>query len=144
MVAPGGPCAGAQVVYQDDNAGPHTENGYTLWIREQFELLGWKLEFKRRKVILRLKQSRGGEPLYASWKRTLAVAQTPQPCLLCLGDLIPLHLRKFIKSIWYSIYRIMFVSFWSRHVNMACIHQVHGYTLQQDNWLRVLGWGVAN
>ena len=29
MVAPGGPCAGAQVVYQEDNAGPHTENGYT-------------------------------------------------------------------------------------------------------------------
>jgi hypothetical protein len=46
MVAPGGPCAGAQVVYQEDNAGPHTETGYTLWIREQFELLGWKLELQ--------------------------------------------------------------------------------------------------
>ena len=46
MVAPGGPCAGAQVVYQEDNAGPHTENGYTLWIQEQFELLGWKLELQ--------------------------------------------------------------------------------------------------
>ncbi len=46
MVAPSGPCAGAQVVYQEDNAEPHTEQGYTLWIREQFELLGWKLELQ--------------------------------------------------------------------------------------------------
>ena len=46
MVASTGPCAGAQVVYQEDNAGPHTEHGYTLWIREQFELLGWKLELQ--------------------------------------------------------------------------------------------------
>ncbi len=46
MVAPGGPCAGAQVVYQEDNPGPHTETGYTLWIREQLEVLGWKLELQ--------------------------------------------------------------------------------------------------
>ena len=29
LVGPGGPCEGAQVIYQEDNAGPHTENGYT-------------------------------------------------------------------------------------------------------------------
>jgi hypothetical protein len=46
MVAPSGPCAGAQVVYQEDNAGSHTEHGYTLWIREKFDLLGWKLELQ--------------------------------------------------------------------------------------------------
>jgi hypothetical protein len=31
---------------RQDNAGPHTETGYTLWIREQFELLEWKLELQ--------------------------------------------------------------------------------------------------
>ncbi len=29
LVGPGGPCEGAQVVYQKDNAGPHTEQAYT-------------------------------------------------------------------------------------------------------------------
>ena len=46
MVAPGGPCEGAQVVYQEDNAGPHTEAGYTQWLRDTFDALGWKLELQ--------------------------------------------------------------------------------------------------
>ena len=46
MVAPGGPCEGAQVVYQEDIAGPHTEAGYTQWLRDTFDALGWKLELQ--------------------------------------------------------------------------------------------------
>ena len=45
-MGPGGPCEGAQVVYQEDNAGPHTEHAYTEWMRDEFSTLGWKLEFQ--------------------------------------------------------------------------------------------------
>ena len=46
LVGPGGPCEGAQVIYQEDNAGPHTENGYTQWMEEKFLGLGWRLELQ--------------------------------------------------------------------------------------------------
>ena len=44
LIDTGGPCAGATVVVQQDNAGPHIEEAYSLWIHEQFESLGWKYE----------------------------------------------------------------------------------------------------
>jgi hypothetical protein len=34
----------ATVVVQQDNAGPHIEEGYRTWIHEQFEQLGWMYE----------------------------------------------------------------------------------------------------
>ena len=46
MVGPGGPCEGAQVIYQEDNAGPHTEAGYTEWMAAKFLELGWRLELQ--------------------------------------------------------------------------------------------------
>jgi hypothetical protein len=46
MVAPGGPCAGAIVVHQEDNAGPHKEGVYTEWLQAQFDDRGWKLELQ--------------------------------------------------------------------------------------------------
>jgi hypothetical protein len=44
MIDEGGPCEGAQVVVQQDNAGPHIEEEYSRWIRDQFEMLGWMYE----------------------------------------------------------------------------------------------------
>ena len=46
LVGPGGPCDGAQVIYEEDNAGPHTEAGYTQWMEEKFLGLGRRLEFQ--------------------------------------------------------------------------------------------------
>jgi hypothetical protein len=36
LVAPGRPCHGAQVIFQEDNAGPHTESIYHEWLNEKF------------------------------------------------------------------------------------------------------------
>jgi hypothetical protein len=36
LVAPGCPCHGAQVIFQEDNAGLHTEGIYHKWLNEQF------------------------------------------------------------------------------------------------------------
>ena len=44
LVQTGGPCDGATVVVQQDNAGPHIEEGYRTWMHEQFEQLGWMYE----------------------------------------------------------------------------------------------------
>ncbi len=44
LIDTGGPCVGAQVVVQQDNAGPHIEVEYSQWIHDQFEMLGWKYE----------------------------------------------------------------------------------------------------
>ncbi len=44
MVKPGGPCEGAVVVHQEDNAGLHIDKVYKQWLQEQFDLRGWKLE----------------------------------------------------------------------------------------------------
>ena len=42
MVAVGGPCEGAQVVFQEDNA----EGDYTSWMLAEFAKRGWKLELQ--------------------------------------------------------------------------------------------------
>ena len=39
---PGGPCEGAVVVHQEDNAGPHIDKTYKEWL--QANNRGWKLE----------------------------------------------------------------------------------------------------
>jgi hypothetical protein len=44
MVRPGGPCEGAEVVHQEDNAGPHIDKVYKQWLQDQFDVRGWKLE----------------------------------------------------------------------------------------------------
>jgi hypothetical protein len=44
LVGPGGPCEGAVVVHQEDNAGPHIDKTYKAWLQEQFDVRGWKLE----------------------------------------------------------------------------------------------------
>ena len=46
MVAPDGPCGGAKVILQEDNAGPHTQQEYTAWMQEAFVLHGWKIELQ--------------------------------------------------------------------------------------------------
>jgi hypothetical protein len=46
LVGPGDQCEGAQVVYQEDNTGPHTVYAYTQWMRDEFLKLGWRLELQ--------------------------------------------------------------------------------------------------
>ena len=46
LTATDGPCAGAQVVFQEDNAGPHTEKRYASWMNDTFADLGWKIELQ--------------------------------------------------------------------------------------------------
>jgi hypothetical protein len=46
MTAHDGACAGAQVILQEDNAGPHTEARYTALMMETFAELGWKIELQ--------------------------------------------------------------------------------------------------
>ncbi len=46
LVAPGGPCHGAQVIFQEDNAGPHTEGIYHEWLNEQFAARQWRVELQ--------------------------------------------------------------------------------------------------
>jgi hypothetical protein len=46
LIAPDAPCAGATVVFQEDNAGPHTEHEYAQWMQTTFQELGWKLELQ--------------------------------------------------------------------------------------------------
>ncbi len=46
LAAPGGPYEGAQVIYQEDNAGSLMETGYTQWMEEKFLGLGWRLELQ--------------------------------------------------------------------------------------------------
>ena len=44
LTAPGGPCEGALVILQEDNAGPHTEGNYHAWMTAAFAaLLSYKL-----------------------------------------------------------------------------------------------------
>jgi hypothetical protein len=44
LVEPGGPCEGAIVVHQEDNAGPHIDKTYKAWLQAEFDTRGWKLE----------------------------------------------------------------------------------------------------
>jgi hypothetical protein len=46
LLAPDGPCYGAQVILQEDNAGPHTEHNYTSWLKSEFELHKWRIELQ--------------------------------------------------------------------------------------------------
>ena len=46
LLAPGGPCHGAQVILQEDNAGPHTEGNYTSWLQSEFEKRAWRIELQ--------------------------------------------------------------------------------------------------
>ncbi len=50
LVAPGGRCAGAMVVHQEDKAGPHKEGKYSEWLTQEFERRGWKLELQAPQV----------------------------------------------------------------------------------------------
>ena len=40
LIAPDGPCAGATVVFEEDNAGPHTEKEHSSWMQTTFNELG--------------------------------------------------------------------------------------------------------
>jgi hypothetical protein len=44
LVDVGGACEGAQVVLQQDNAGPHIEVEYRGWMQHIFDELGWMYE----------------------------------------------------------------------------------------------------
>jgi hypothetical protein len=44
LVQEGGPCAGAIVLHQEDNAGPHIDKTYKDWLQGEFDRRGWKLE----------------------------------------------------------------------------------------------------
>ena len=46
LVSPGGPCSGAQVVFQEDNAGPHQEGTYREWMLAEFEQRNWMVELQ--------------------------------------------------------------------------------------------------
>jgi len=46
LIAPNGSCAGAQVIFQEDNAGPHTEARYSSWMKDTFADLGWRIELQ--------------------------------------------------------------------------------------------------
>lgn len=46
MVEVGGPCEGAVVIFQEDNAGPHCDETYRNYLREQFEARQWKIELQ--------------------------------------------------------------------------------------------------
>jgi hypothetical protein len=63
LVATGGPCAGALVILQEDNAGPHTEGNNHKWsliafaMKESFFVTGSRLECRiSRKGIVNLAQ----------------------------------------------------------------------------------------
>jgi hypothetical protein len=46
MVALGGPCAGAIVCHQEDNAGPHKEGQFHQWLAAEFGKRQWQLELQ--------------------------------------------------------------------------------------------------
>jgi hypothetical protein len=46
MVAPDGPCAGAIVCHQEDNAGPHKEGQFHQWLAAEFGKRQWQLELQ--------------------------------------------------------------------------------------------------
>ena len=46
LVAPDGPCTGATVVFQEDNAGPHNCSVYRKFMVEEFSKRGWKIELQ--------------------------------------------------------------------------------------------------
>jgi hypothetical protein len=46
LVKPGGPCEGAQVIFQEDNAGPHQEGTYREWMLQEFAARKWMVELQ--------------------------------------------------------------------------------------------------
>ena len=46
LTAPGGPCEGALVILQEDNAGPHTEGNYHAWMTAAFAERQWRIELQ--------------------------------------------------------------------------------------------------
>jgi len=46
LIAEGGPCEGAQVVFQEDNAGPHIEGNYREWMVAEFARRNWMVELQ--------------------------------------------------------------------------------------------------
>ncbi len=44
LVNKGGPCAGALVVHQEDNTGPHIDKTYKDWLQGEFDRREWRLE----------------------------------------------------------------------------------------------------
>ena len=46
LVAVGGPCAGAIVCHQEDNAGPHKEGRFHQWLEDEFKRRKWQLELQ--------------------------------------------------------------------------------------------------
>ena len=52
LVDEGGPCAGAIVVHQEDNAGPHIDKTYKDWLQGEFDRRGWKLCYYNYRSII--------------------------------------------------------------------------------------------
>jgi hypothetical protein len=46
LVAVGGPCDGAIVCHQEDNAGPHKEGRFHQWLEDEFKRRKWQLELQ--------------------------------------------------------------------------------------------------
>jgi hypothetical protein len=46
LVAVDGPCAGAIVCHQEDNAGPHKEGQFHQWLEAEFKRRNWQLELQ--------------------------------------------------------------------------------------------------
>ena len=46
LVAVNGPCAGAIVCHQEDNAGPHKEGNFHTWLEAEFKKRNWQLELQ--------------------------------------------------------------------------------------------------
>jgi hypothetical protein len=46
LVAADGPCAGAIVCHQEDNAGPHIERQFHQWFEAEFKRRNWQLELQ--------------------------------------------------------------------------------------------------
>ncbi len=46
LVADNGPCAGAVVCHQEDNAGPHKEGNFHSWLEAEFKKRNWQLKLQ--------------------------------------------------------------------------------------------------
>ena len=46
LVAEGGPCEGATVIFQEDNAGPHCDATYRDFLQKAFEERQWLIELQ--------------------------------------------------------------------------------------------------
>jgi len=46
LVRVGGPCEGATVIFQEDNAGPHCDATYKTFLTEEFAARDWRIELQ--------------------------------------------------------------------------------------------------